>query len=104
MNMKLKRKFRSHQEKLLMDLRDPEFADAYLNEALLGEDPRLFLVAFKNVTQAQGLEMTELARLTNLSRVNLYRMLSKKGNPKFVNMISLLNAAGYSISVNANKK
>ncbi len=33
-------------------LRDPEYAIAYLNEALADEDKRVFLVALKNVIEA----------------------------------------------------
>ena len=54
----MKRKFRDYQEKLLHDLQDSQLANAYLNEALLDEDPRIFLLALKNVCQAQDIEMT----------------------------------------------
>ena len=52
----MKREFRDYQEKLLQDLQDPELASAYLNEALKDEDPRIFLLALKNVCEAQGEE------------------------------------------------
>lgn len=53
-----KRVFRDYQEKLLQDLQDPDLVNAYLNEALLDEDLRIFLLALKNVYEAQGEEMT----------------------------------------------
>jgi len=56
----MKKKFRSYQEKLLEDLRDPELAHLYLNEALTDEDPRMFLLALKDVHEAQGGQMTDL--------------------------------------------
>lgn len=99
-----KRIFRDYQEKLLQDLQDPELASTYLNIALMDEDPRIFLLALKNVYEAQGGEMTELARKTSLSRENLYRILSKKGNPKLTSIISLLNAVGFSLAVQPHKK
>jgi len=99
-----KRIFRDYQEKLIQDLQDPELASAYLNEALLDEDPRIFLLALKNVMLAQGEEMATLARKTKLSRENLYRILSKKGNPKLTSIIALLNAAGFSLAVQPHKK
>ncbi|MCK4517569.1 hypothetical protein KAT92_02250 [Candidatus Babeliales bacterium] len=46
------RKFRDYQEKLMEDLQDYDLASAYLNEALLDEDPRVFLLALKNVLAA----------------------------------------------------
>ena len=45
----MKRKFRDYQEKLIQDLKDPELASAYLNVSLMDEDPRVFLLALKNV-------------------------------------------------------
>lgn len=96
-----KRVHRDYQEELLEDLQDPELAHAYLNQALLDEDPRMFLLALKNVIQAQGEEMTVLAQKTHLSRENLYRILSTKGNPKLTSIVALLNAAGFSLAVQA---
>jgi probable addiction module antidote protein len=95
----MKRQFQDYQEKLLHDLQDSELASAYLNEALQDDDPRMFLLALKNVCEAQGEEMASLARRTNLSRENLYRILSKKGNPKLNNIVALLNAVGFQFSI-----
>lgn len=50
----MKKKLRSYQEKLLEDLRDAELAHRYLNEALADEDPRMVLLALKNIQDAQG--------------------------------------------------
>lgn len=100
----MKRQFRDYQEKLLQDLQDPDLAIAYLNQALKDEDSRIFLLALKNVCEAQGEEMTSLARKTKLSRENLYRILSKKGNPKLNNIIALLNAVGFQFSIMPYKK
>ncbi|MFA6263175.1 MAG: hypothetical protein WCW33_00960 [Candidatus Babeliales bacterium] len=55
-----KRVFRDYQEKLVQDLKDPILACAYLNEALLDDDPRIFLLALKNVYSAQRREMISL--------------------------------------------
>lgn len=99
-----KRKFRDYQEKLIQDLQNSKLASIYLNEALMDEDPHIFLLALKNVIQAQNKEMTALARKTKISRENLYRILSKKGNPKFTNIVALLDAAGYTLAVQPHKK
>ena len=45
----MKRTFRDYQEKLLRDLQDPELASAYLNISFMDKDPRIFLLALKNV-------------------------------------------------------
>lgn len=100
----MKREFRDYQEKLIQDLQDPEEASLYLNEALKDEDPRVFLLALKNVCEAQGETMTALARQAKISRENLYRILSQKGNPKLNNTVSLLNAVGFQLSVSPLRK
>ena len=41
-------------------LRDPKYATAYLNVALMDEDPGIFLLALKNICEARGEEMAEL--------------------------------------------
>jgi DNA-binding phage protein len=72
----MKRTFRDYQEKLLEDLQDPELATAYLNVALTDEDPRVFLLALKNVCEAQGKEMTTLAKKTESLRDTFYEIYS----------------------------
>ncbi len=47
------KRLQDYQEQLLLKLQDEEFATAYLNEALENEDPRMFLLALKNVINAQ---------------------------------------------------
>lgn len=89
-----------YQEKLLRDLQDPREAKAYLNAALMDEDPRIFLLALKNVVAAQG-TISIVAKKTHLNRENLYRMLSKKGNPKLTSIIPILNFLGFHLSVNS---
>ena len=100
----MKREFRDYQEKLIQDLQDPQEASLYLNEALKDQDPRVFLLALKNVCEAQGEAMADLARQTQISRENLYRILSKRGNPKLNNVVSLLSAVGFQLSVSPFRK
>jgi len=92
-----------YQEQLLQDLQDPKEAIAYLNAALMDEDPRIFLLALKNVVAAQG-KMSTVAKKTKLNRENLYRMLSEKGNPKLTSIVPVLNALGLHLSVQYNDK
>ena len=93
----------NYQEYLLRSLQDPQEALAYLNAALLDEDPRIFLLALKNVLEAQGGDMTSLAQETNLNRENLYRILSNKGNPKLTSIKSVLNSMGFELAVQPYK-
>ena len=57
---------------LLMEmLKDQERALAYLNAALDEQDPRVFLIALRNVTQAQG-GIAKVAARSGLNRESLY--------------------------------
>ncbi len=98
-----KRKFVDYQERLLEKLQDEEFAAGYLNEALHDEDPRMFLLALKNVIDAKKITRSTLEEETNITRMSIYRILSKKGNPKLTNIISLLNAIGLQMAVQPYK-
>lgn len=82
---------------LIEQLKDSEMAAEYLNAALDEKDDALFLQALKNVVEAQG--MSKVARKAHLNRENMYRMLSEKGNPRFSNLMSLVNSLGLSISI-----
>ena len=93
-----------YQERLLKKLTDEEFAAEYLNQALKEEDPRMFLLALKNVVAAQGEDISTLAKETNVARMSIYRMLSIKGNPKFTNLISLLSSAGFEVEIRPKHK
>ena len=99
-----KKRLMDYQERLLEDLQDPIEAQAYLNAALLDEDPRIFLLALKNVIEAQDNGMSALAKKTKLNRENLYRMLSKKGNPKISSIIPVLNSLGLQLAVQPCKR
>lgn len=99
----MKNRLRDYQETLLEVLQDPDEAQAYLNACLMDEDPRVFLLALKDVLQARGGDMATLAKKANLNRENLYRMLSEKGNPKLTSIIAVLNAVGLHLSVQPYK-
>jgi probable addiction module antidote protein len=84
---------------LLMDmLKDKDRALAYLNAALDEEDPRVFLIALRNVTQAQG-GIAKIAARSGLNRESLYRALSGKGNPSVQTLAAVLGALGARLGV-----
>ena len=63
---------------LLKDmLKDEARALAYLNAALDEQDPRIFLIALRNVTLAQGGIATVAAR-SGLNRESLYRAFPRR--------------------------
>jgi probable addiction module antidote protein len=82
---------RSYHEDLIEDLKDTKEAQAYLNAALEEGGGKSFLLALKNVLEAQG-GLSKFSRHAKLNRVSLYKMLSRRGNPEWGSIISLLNA------------
>ncbi|MFA6065967.1 MAG: addiction module antidote protein [Candidatus Babeliaceae bacterium] len=96
--------YRDFQEFLLENLQDPQEAAAYLKAALTDEDERVFLLALRDVLEARGGNITDLSKETHLNKQNLYRMLSKKGNPRFASLKTVLHAVGFEIDINPIKK
>lgn len=88
---------------VMESLQNPKLARAYLNEALADEDQRVFLIALKNVLEAQGGDMSSLAEEVQLSRQNLYRMFSQKGNPRWDNLKVVLHSLGLELEVKSYK-
>lgn len=89
---------RTYREDLYQRLTDPQAAKAYLNAALKEKDKRVFLLALRDVTEANG-GMSRLAKATQISREHIYRMLSDKGNPELQTLNRLLDALGLRISI-----
>ncbi len=93
---------RKYQDFLLEQLQDHDFAVAYLNEALNEslkgdeESQHLFLVALRNVADAQG-GIGALAKKARLGRESLYKTLSGSGNPKWHTLVSLCVALGLNL-------
>ena len=99
----MNRKISTYQEDLIEALKDPREAAAYLNAAMEEGDRELFLLALRNVAEARG-GMTALSRKSKLNRENLYRMLSKNGNPEIKSILTLLHAIGLKLSVEPQTK
>ncbi len=94
-------KVQPFKESLHESLQDPEEAVGYLNAALEDPSPEVFLLALKDVSDAQGI--TNVARKADLNRENLYRMMSDKGNPRFSSLKALLDALGFELGVRIKK-
>jgi len=77
-------------------LRNPVQA-AYLDAALEDSDPEVFLLALRDVAEARGL--SAVAQESQLNRENLYRMLSRQGNPQLSSLSALLKSMGLRLSV-----
>ena len=61
----------AYQTDLIESLRDAREAEEYLNAALEEDDPELFLLALRNVAEAQG-GGGSLAEKPKLNRESLY--------------------------------
>ena len=83
---------------LMKYLKDPKEAAEYLNAVLEEGDPKMFLIALKNVAEAQG-GMAKLSRKSKLNRANLYRIFSKKGNPEVGTLTNILDIFGLRLSI-----
>ncbi len=93
-----------YHEWLIKRLSNKKEAAAYLKIALeeyeLHGDVEFFMTALKNVAEAQG-GLGLLAQKTQLDRSHLYRILSSKGNPRFLTLDSILRAMGFRLSITA---
>ena len=93
---------RSYHDELLKQPKDPREAAEYLN-ACLEDSEEVFLLGLRNVVEARG-GVGGLSRTTELNRENLYRSLSKKGNPKLSSLSSILEAVGIQLQFAPTKK
>ena len=80
-------------------LKTKEDIAAYLDAAIEDGDPELLKAALGDIARAKG--MTELARAAGLGRTNLYKALSKGGNPEFATVAKVLRALGLRLTVAA---
>ena len=87
-----------YRESLLRSLKEPGEAAQYLNACLEDDDPRVFLMALRDVAEAHG-GVRMLSREAHLNRENLYRMLSKAGNPSLDSLSAVLHACGLRLAV-----
>ncbi len=90
-------KLKSFNERLFEDLRDPEFAEAYLQDAW-EDTTEEFLVALRKYIQANG-GMDRCAEKAHVTREALERMLSEKGSPEMRSLRAVLQASGIRFSI-----
>ncbi len=75
---------------------DPNYVVEYLNAAL-ADSNEVFLLALRDVAEAQS--MGKVAENASLNRENLYRMLSREGNPRLSSLAALLDTFGLKLKV-----
>ncbi len=64
------------------------------NEANL---PELVIEAIGEIARSKG--MSKIAKETQLNRENLYKSLSKKGNPSFSSIFKIIHSLGFELNI-----
>jgi len=76
-------------------LENPEQAAKYLT-ACFEESPDVFLLGLRDVVEAQG-GMGRAAKSSKLNRESLYRLLSRRGNPRLSSLSAVLSSLGLKV-------
>jgi len=88
----------NYQADLIEALKDPREAAAYLNAAIEEGDREVFLLALRNVAEANG-GVASISEKTHLNRESLYRAFSRRGNPEMKTLTTVLHAMGLRLAV-----
>jgi probable addiction module antidote protein len=89
-----------YRDDLLHRLKNPRYAVGYLNACLQDDDDGVFLLALRDVAQVHG-GLRSIAGKTHLNREHLFRMLSKKGNPRLHSLRQLIGTFGFKLTLQA---
>ena len=87
-----------YQKDLIEALKDPQEAAAYINAAIEEGDRETFLLALRNVAEANG-GMKSIAEKAHVNRESLYRTLSRRGTPEIKTLFNLLHCMGLRLTV-----
>ena len=101
---RIMKRIMNYEDNLLEILKNSEEALAYLNAAFMDEDQEVFLLALKHVLKAQGVDISAFAEETHIIHQNIYYMLSRKGNPRWHNFRSIIDAMGLQFKLEAKHK
>lgn len=93
MEQEMLKRTKPHYEMMMKFLRDRRAASEYLNAAI-EEGDSVFLQALREVADANGLPMSQIAADANMSRENLYKMLSEQGNPTLQSLTNVTRVLG----------
>ena len=89
----------SYKKILRKKLDDPEQAAEYLT-ACYEQGPDVFLVGLRDVVEAHG-GMARAAQLSKFNRENLYRLISRGGNPRLSSLDAVLTSLGLKVIFSA---
>jgi len=85
------------KEQLYEDLKDPTYASAYINEAMVDGDEVVFKTALADVIRARG--VATVARKAGINRVTAYKTLKPGTQTSFTTMHALLRACNVTLQV-----
>lgn len=92
-------KDRSHDDAMVELFRDdPAAAAATLNAILADGDQGELLVTLRQMAKAVG-GVSAVAKASELNATQLYRTLSKRGNPELRSLTALLRTMGFRLAV-----
>lgn len=101
------KKNRSYQEYLIESLKDPEEASSYLkaclDEALETNEFGIFLLALRNVVEANG-GISEVSSKMDVGRESFYKSLSQNSKPRFSTIMHALKNCGVEIDFHPLEK
>lgn len=99
---KMKKHYKKFRDYHLEKLRDPLEAKAYLEMALedlhKDGDREGFLLALRDVTEAQG-GVSRLLEKTKMKPTGVYKALSERGNPTLSTLDQILGGLGLRLSI-----
>ncbi len=94
------------EARLYEDLRDPDYAARYLNDALLEGDEIVFKTAVGSVIRARG--VVKVAKKAGINRCTVFKTLKPETRTSFTTIHSLLRACDIDLNtrplVEAKKK
>ena len=74
----------------------PEAVDIFLSDAFETEDPSYIAEALGLIARAKG--MSNVSRESQLNREQLYKTLSKEGNPTIQTVIKVMKTMGLTLT------
>ena len=90
-----------HEYDLAESLDSPEAIEVFMADAFETGDTAHIAKALGIVAKAKG--MSQIAQETGLSREQLYRSFSDKGNPTLKTVLSVVNVLGLDMTAKAHK-
>ncbi|MHA1540007.1 MAG: helix-turn-helix domain-containing transcriptional regulator [Alphaproteobacteria bacterium] len=94
------RKYQKFQDYLVGKLKNPEYAQEFLDVAIEDYEENgnteEFMLSLRYLAEAKG-GITRLSEVTKLNRQNLYKVLTGKTSPRLDTTFSIVKGLGYQL-------